>query len=90
MNDLTEKIRIVLVDQVRDKWDQWVEEAQQVVAYQNTLIRYYCTLREAAGFSYDANGNLTEEAGRIDTLSGQKEPDGIEVKIKVEKSRVYG
>jgi hypothetical protein len=36
----------------------------------------------------DKNGNLTDDPVVINTLSGQKEPDGLEFQARIEKSRV--
>lgn len=78
---------VIMIDQVRTNFRTGAEEAPggRILDHQSSMTVHF----KKGGWLYrNGEGYLDEKATQSKGMSGQAEPDGIEIKARVQKSRV--
>lgn len=79
---------IIMVNQTRDSFGYGGGELPtggRFIEYMSSMSLHF---RKGGWLFRDANGELVEEGASAGTMSGDKEPEGLEFAIRVQKSRV--
>lgn len=81
------KNMIILVNQTRDMFGKGGEVATggRIIEYLSSLSLHF---RRSSWLTKDKNGILQDDGTNTDTMTGDKEPEGIEFQVRAAKSRV--
>ena len=78
---------VIMIDQVRVNFRTGAEEAPggRILDHQSSMTAHF---KKGSWISRNADGYLDEKATQAKGSSGQMEPDGVEIKVRIQKSRV--
>jgi len=84
--DATENT-VIMVDQVRTNFRTGAEEAPggRILDHQSSMTVHF---KKGSWLFRNSEGSLDEKATQTKGMSGQAEPDGVEIKARIQKSRV--
>lgn len=81
---------VIMINQTRSTFGYGGADQPTMGAAIGYIARLELAFRRSSWLFYDKNGVLSPDAPQGDSLTGDKEPDGIEFQVRVEKTAGFG